>query len=39
MARISLVFDNCRIPAGNLLGTENKGFYQIMRNIQNERIV
>jgi len=34
-----LVFENCRIPAGNLLGGENKGFYQIMRNFQNERIV
>ena len=32
-----LVFENCRIPAGNLLGEENKGFYQIMRNFQNER--
>ncbi len=34
-----LVFDNCRVPAANLLGTEHKGFYQIMRNFQNERIV
>jgi Acyl-CoA dehydrogenases len=34
-----LVFENCRIPAANLLGQENKGFYQIMRNFQNERIV
>ena len=34
-----LVFDNCRIPAANLLGGENKGFYQIMRNFQNERMV
>ncbi|TWO71365.1 acyl-CoA dehydrogenase [Caenimonas sedimenti] len=34
-----LVFDNCRIPATNLLGGENKGFYQIMRNFQNERMV
>lgn len=33
-----LVFDDCRIPAGNLLGEENKGFYSIMRNFQNERL-
>jgi len=34
-----LVFDNCRIPAANLLGDENKGFYALMKNLQNERIV
>ena len=34
-----LVLDECRIPAGNLLGAENRGFYAIMRNFQNERIV
>jgi acyl-CoA dehydrogenase len=34
-----LVFDNCRIPAENLLGAENKGFYALMKNLQNERIV
>jgi acyl-CoA dehydrogenase len=34
-----LVFENCRIPADHLLGGENKGFYQIMRNFQNERMV
>ncbi|MBI5270834.1 MAG: acyl-CoA dehydrogenase family protein [Burkholderiales bacterium] len=34
-----LVFENCRVPAENLLGQENKGFYQIMRNFQNERRV
>ncbi len=33
-----LVFDNCRIPAGNLLGDENKGFYSVMKNFQTERI-
>ncbi|MEO8057439.1 MAG: acyl-CoA dehydrogenase family protein [Burkholderiales bacterium] len=33
-----LVFDNCRIPAGNLLGVENKGFYSVMKNFQTERI-
>ncbi|MGQ0700772.1 MAG: acyl-CoA dehydrogenase family protein [Panacagrimonas sp.] len=34
-----LVFDQCRVPAANLIGGENKGFYSIMRNFQNERIV
>jgi acyl-CoA dehydrogenase len=34
-----LVFDDCRIPAGNLLGEENRGFYALMKNLQNERIV
>ena len=33
-----LVFDNCRIPAENLLGEENKGFYSLMKNFQTERI-
>ena len=33
-----LVFNDCRIPAENLLGLENQGFKQIMRNFQNERI-
>jgi acyl-CoA dehydrogenase len=34
-----LVFEDCRIPAGNLLGEEHGGFYAIMRNFQNERLV
>jgi acyl-CoA dehydrogenase len=33
-----LVFDRCRVPAANLLGEENGGFYAIMRNFQTERI-
>ena len=33
-----LVFEDCRIPAANLLGEENAGFYAIMRNFQTERI-
>ena len=33
-----LVFDNCRIPAENVLGEENKGFYSVMKNFQTERI-
>jgi acyl-CoA dehydrogenase len=32
-----LVFDGCRVPAENLLGEENQGFYAIMKNFQNER--
>ena len=34
-----LVFEECRIPAENLLGQEGQGFYAIMRNFQNERVV
>jgi acyl-CoA dehydrogenase len=34
-----LLFEDCRVPVGNLLGEEGRGFYAIMRNFQNERIV
>ena len=34
-----LVFEDCRIPAENVLGEEGQGFYAIMRNFQNERLV
>jgi citronellyl-CoA dehydrogenase len=34
-----LFFQDCRIPAKNLLGEENQGFYYIMRNFQGERLV
>ena len=34
-----LVFEECRVPAGNLIGEPNRGFYAIMRNFQNERLV
>jgi acyl-CoA dehydrogenase len=34
-----LVFDDCRVPAENVLGEEGRGFYAIMRNFQNERLV
>ena len=34
-----LVFEDCRVPAENLLGEENRGFYALMKNLQNERIV
>ncbi len=33
-----LVLQNVRIPAGNLLGQEHKGFYSVMKNFQTERI-
>ena len=33
-----LIFDNVRIPAGNLLGDQGKGFYSVMKNFQTERI-
>ncbi|WP_295641834.1 acyl-CoA dehydrogenase family protein [uncultured Methylibium sp.] len=33
-----LVFENCRIPAANLLGEEGKGFHAVMKNFQTERI-
>ncbi len=33
-----LFFEDCRIPAGNLLGEENRGFYSVMKNFQTERI-
>jgi acyl-CoA dehydrogenase len=34
-----LVFEDCRVTADTMLGEENKGFYAIMRNFQNERVV
>lgn len=34
-----LAFDNLRVPAANVLGDEGRGFYAIMQNFQNERIV
>jgi acyl-CoA dehydrogenase len=33
-----LHFDDCRIPAGHLLGEEGRGFYAVMKNFQTERI-
>ena len=33
----TLYFDNCRIPADNLMGEENKGYLAIMNNFNYER--
>jgi len=33
-----LVFENCRVPADNLLGEEGRGFQAVMKNFQTERI-
>jgi len=33
-----LVFEDCRVPVGNLVGQEGMGFYGIMENFQRERI-
>jgi acyl-CoA dehydrogenase len=34
-----LSFSDCRVPAENVLGAEGRGFYAIMSNFQNERLV
>ncbi|MEO0996930.1 MAG: acyl-CoA dehydrogenase family protein [Pseudomonadota bacterium] len=34
-----LVFENCRIPADNVLGDENRGTYILMRGLDSERLV
>lgn len=36
---VELFFDDCRVPQKNLLGEEGKGFYYLMQNLQQERIV
>ena len=33
-----IFFDDCRVPAANLIGKENHGFYYIMDNFQSERL-
>jgi alkylation response protein AidB-like acyl-CoA dehydrogenase len=33
-----LIFDNCRVPAANLLGTEGQGFMQAMKVLDGGRI-
>ena len=34
-----LIFEDCHIPAANLLGAEGRGFHALMHNFQNERLV
>lgn len=34
-----LIFENCAIPADNLLGVEGRGFYALMQNLQSERLI
>jgi len=33
-----LVFDDVRVPAANVIGEENRGFYHLMRNLPAERL-
>jgi acyl-CoA dehydrogenase len=33
----TLFFDDCRVPASNLLGPENRGFIAVMENFNRER--
>ncbi|HEX6872791.1 MAG TPA: acyl-CoA dehydrogenase family protein [Micromonosporaceae bacterium] len=33
-----LFFDQCEVPADNLIGTENHGFYHLMGNLPRERL-
>lgn len=33
-----LSFEDCRVPASNLIGEENQGFYAIMINFESERL-
>lgn len=34
-----LIFDDARVPAENLLGEENRGFYYLMEKLQQERLI
>ncbi len=34
-----LLFEDCRVPAFNLLGEEGKGFYYLMEKLQQERLM
>jgi len=34
-----LVFEDCHVPRENLLGRENEGFYSVVKNFQNERLM
>ena len=33
-----LFFEDCRVPAGHLLGEQDRGFHAVMKNFQTERI-
>ena len=34
-----LIFEDCFVPAENLLGEQDRGFYALVKNLQNERLV
>jgi acyl-CoA dehydrogenase len=34
-----LTFDDCFVPTENLLGEQDRGFYALVKNLQNERLV
>ena len=34
-----LIFEDARVPRANMLGEEGKGFYEVMKNFQGERLV
>ncbi|MER2261192.1 MAG: acyl-CoA dehydrogenase family protein [Psychrobacillus sp.] len=34
-----LIFEDVKVPAANLLGEEGKGFYYLMQNLQQERLI
>ena len=34
-----LVFEDCFVPPENLLGEQDRGFYALVKNLQNERLV
>ena len=35
----TLYFEDCRVPAANLIGEENRGFKLVMENFNNERLM